>query len=105
MGEYWEIPKAWFNNFVNSALERYGKVYVIQPYNEQEKCAPACMNAGGHICECSCMGEHHGLGNDGSWFEVSDTFAAKWHGRHLASRLMTRKEKDRDGDIREWIKG
>lgn len=91
-GEYWEIPKTWFNNFVNGALQRYGKVYVIQPYNEQEKCAPACMNAVGHICQCSCMGAHHGMGNDGSWFEVSETFATRWHGRELACRLMHAKQ-------------
>jgi hypothetical protein len=90
---YWELPKKWFNNFVNGALDRYGQLYVIQPFREQEKCAPACMNASGHICECSCMGEHHGAGNDGSWFEVSDAFATRWHGRELACRFMSAKRK------------
>lgn len=84
----WEIPKRWFSDFVNDALETFGSVYVIQPYNEQEKCAPACMNAQGHECECSCMGANHGAGNDGSWFEVSETFATRWNGRELACRLM-----------------
>lgn len=103
MGEYWEIPKAWFTNFVNGCLERYGKVYVIQPYNEQEKCARACMTAERHECQCSCMGANHGAGFDGSWFEVSETFATRWKGRELACRLMTQKEKLRDGNIREWL--
>ncbi len=86
----WELPKIWFNDFVNRSLERYGKVYIIQPYREQEKCAPACQNAVGHECQCSCMGAHHGAGNDGTWFEVSDTFATRWDKRELACRLLTR---------------
>lgn len=92
-GQYWETPKAWFNDFVNRALEKFGKLYVVQPYNEQEKCAPACMSATGHECECSCMGANHGAGNDGSWFEVSDVFATRWNGRRLACRLMIAKSK------------
>lgn len=88
---YWELPKAWFNDFVERSLAKYGSVYIIQPYREQEKCAPACQNAVGHECECSCMGLYHGAGNDGSWFEVSDTFATRWHDRELACRLLTRR--------------
>ncbi|VFU17788.1 conserved protein of unknown function (plasmid) [Methylocella tundrae] len=87
--KYWELPKAWFNDFVERALAKYGKVYVIQPYREQEKCSPACQNAIGHECQCSCMGLNHGAGNDGSWFEVSDTFATRWGDEELACRLMT----------------
>jgi hypothetical protein len=87
--EYWELPKAWFNDFVDRALAKYRKVYIIQPYREQEKCSPACQNAIGHECQCSCMGLHHGAGNDGSWFEVSDTFATRWGDRELACRLLT----------------
>lgn len=52
---YWELPKAWFNDFVDRALERFGKVYIIQPYREQEICARACQEARGHECQCSCM--------------------------------------------------
>ncbi len=87
--QYWELPKSWFNDFINGALQRYGQVYIIQPFREQEKCSPACQNAVGHECQCSCMGEHHGAGNDGSWFEVSDTFATRWKRRELACRLLT----------------
>jgi hypothetical protein len=87
--KYWELPKAWFNDFVNRSLGRYGKVYIIQPYREQEKCAPACLNATGHECQCSCMGRYHGVGNDGSWFEVSETFATRWGDQKLACRLLT----------------
>lgn len=89
--KYWEIPKSWFNALVDRSLQRFGKIYVVQPYREQEKCAPACMNAHGHECQCSCMGANHGAGNDGSWFEVSETFATRWHSRELACRLMVAK--------------
>lgn len=85
---YWEIPKAWFNDFVERALRTFGQVYVIQPYREQEKCSPACFNAVGHECQCSCMGRNHGAGNDGSWFEISETFATRWGDQMLACRLM-----------------
>jgi hypothetical protein len=85
----WELPKAWFNDFVERALGSFGRVYVIQPYREEEKCSPACQNAHGHECECSCMGQYHGAGNDGTWFEVSETFATRWSDPQLACRLMT----------------
>lgn len=91
----WEIPKAWFNDFVERALAKYGKVYIIQPYREQEICSPACMNAAGHECQCSCMGANHGVGNDGSWFEISETFATRWGDEYLACRLMVAKSRRR----------
>ncbi|OLP45872.1 hypothetical protein [Rhizobium oryziradicis] len=90
---YWELPKNWFNDFVNRALERYGKLYVIQPCREQEKCAPACMNAEGHECQCSCMEANHGNRNSGSWSEVSETFATRWGEKEIACRLMVSKSK------------
>lgn len=86
---YWELPKAWFNEMVERSLERYGKIYIIQPYRQQEICAPACRNATGHECQCSCMGEHHGAGNDGSWFDVSDIFSVRWGKSEVACRLLT----------------
>lgn len=86
----WEIPQAWFNDFVNRSLEKYGKVYVVQPYREQEVCAPNCWKAEGHICQCSCMGANHGSGSSGGRFVVSDTFAVRWGSQHLACRLMTK---------------
>lgn len=86
---YWELPKSWFDDFVDRALARYGKVYIIQPFRAQEICSPACQNAKGHECQCSCMGAHHGAGNDGSWFDVSDTFSTRWGERELACRLLT----------------
>ena len=88
---FWEIPKAWFNDFVERGLKRFGRVWIIQPYRESEVCAPACMNAQGHECQCSCMGANHGAGNNGSWFEVSEAFAVRWNQEEWASRLLNAK--------------
>lgn len=88
-GSYWELPKAWFNDFVERALKRHGSVYIFQPYRELEKCAPACQNAVGHECQCSCMGANHGAGNDSSWFEASEAFSFRWGEQELACRLLT----------------
>lgn len=52
----WEIPTAWFDSVIKLALRRHQEVYVIQLYREHQKCAPACWNAEGFHCECSCMG-------------------------------------------------
>lgn len=73
----WEMPQAWFNDLVNRALDRYRRIYVVQPHHEQEVCAPACWNAIGHECQCSCMGANHGSGQSGGWFVASDTFAVR----------------------------
>jgi hypothetical protein len=89
--KYWEIPKAWFNDVVDRSLDRWESLYIIQPHRQQEKCAPACWNATGHECQCSCLGENHGSQNpEGRWFVVSDTFATRWHNKELACRLLTK---------------
>lgn len=90
-GRYWELPKAWFDDLVERALVRYGGVYIFQPFREQEKCSPACQNAIGHECQCSCMGANHGAGSDASWFEVSETFSFRWGPKELACRLLSRR--------------
>ncbi|MGR3436381.1 MAG: hypothetical protein ACU0CO_16070 [Shimia sp.] len=87
----WKLPVGWFNRFVDGALERYGRLYVVQPFREIEKCAPACRNATGHECQCSCMGANHGVGDGGGWFDVSETFSFRWGPRQAAIRLMTKK--------------
>jgi len=89
--KHWELPKSWFDDFVKRALQKYGKLYIIQSYRAQEKCSPSCQNAINHECQCSCMGRNHGAGNDGSWFEVSDAFSTRWGERELACRLMIAK--------------
>jgi hypothetical protein len=89
----WEIPKTWFNGFVDAALTRYAKLYVIQPYIETEICAPACRSAKHHECQCSCMGENHGSGDGTGWFDVTEAFAIRFGSKRLACRLMTKKVK------------
>lgn len=86
----WEIPKSWFNYIAERSLDRYQKLYIIQPYREQEKCTPSCWNAKGHICQCSCMGANHGMGRpDRNLIKISDTFKTTWCEQELACRLLT----------------
>lgn len=90
--KHWTVPRSWFNDLVNKSLERYSKIYVIQPYREQEKCAPACWNAKGHECNCSCMGENHGAqGENSDWLVISEAFATRWKAKEYACRLLTKK--------------
>lgn len=84
----WEIPKAWFSDLVERALEKYSRIYVIQPYREQEICARSCREAKSHECQCSCMGINHGQGEDGTWFDVGEAFSTRLGQRNLACRLM-----------------
>ena len=85
----WESPKSWFDDLIARSLRRFDRVYAIQPYREQEKCAPACWNAKGFECQCSCMGANHGSQSpSGKWLVISDTFAIQWHDRQLACRLI-----------------
>lgn len=87
--KHWEVPQAWFNDLVSRSLSRFGRLYIIQPYRAQEKCAPACWNAQGHECQCSCMGANHGSQSEGNgWYIVSDTFATRWNTVELACRLL-----------------
>lgn len=87
----WELPQAWFNKLVTRCLDRFGRVYIIQPYREQEKCAPACWAAEGEECQCSCMGVNHGASSPGGrWKIVSEAFATRWGERHLACRLLSK---------------
>jgi hypothetical protein len=89
----WELPHSWFSDLLSRSVSRFGKAYVIQPYNEQEKCAPACWNAVGDICECSCMGVYHGSGHPGGRWKVFDeAFATRWRGSRLACRLVGRRD-------------
>ncbi len=84
----WELPQSWFNDFVDRCLQRYKNVYVIQPLREQEKCSPACRNAVGHECQCSCMGANHGSGSHAGWFDISETFSVRWGAKSVACRLI-----------------
>jgi hypothetical protein len=80
----WELCDSWFNDLFEKSLGRFRQVWLIQPLNRTEKCAPACRNATGHDCECSCLGQHHGQGDDGTWFDVDETFSIRSLGREWA---------------------
>lgn len=87
-GKYWELPASRFNELVEMFLNRFGQVYILQPYREKEVCSPSCMNAKGFECQCSCFGANHGVGNDGRWFEVSEAFAVQYGPKKLGCRLL-----------------
>src|SRR4051812_2007853 len=59
---FWQFPKKWFNDFVERSLMRFTRVYTVQIFREQEICARSCMEAHGFECNCSCMGQNHGMG-------------------------------------------
>lgn len=87
--QYWTVPNAWFSELVERIVRRYGSAYVIQRHRRMRKCAPACWNAKGIECECSCQGANHGTGHPGGrWYIISDTLAVEWDGQELyASRI------------------
>lgn len=88
----WQVPHAWLDDVTRRLCQRYASVYVVQPYRERETCAPACWNAMGIECECSCLGANHGQGDQGkAWYIVSDTCAVHWGTRQYACRFLQQK--------------
>lgn len=88
----WETPQAWFESTIKLCLTRYKKCYVVQLHREKQICAPACWNATGIDCECSCMGDNHGHGRpSGRWYEIDETFAVSWGIQKYACRLIRAK--------------
>ena len=86
----WEIPQSWLKGAIDICLQRYGRVYVIQPHRSHEVCARACWEATGYECQCSCLGANHGSQDSGrSWREVSETFATRWGDEDIACRLIS----------------
>ncbi len=86
----WESPRSWFEDLIKRALSQFGCVYVIQSFKTQQKCAPACWNATGFDCECSCMGANHGSGDpSGRWYVISETLAVNWGEQQYSCRLVT----------------
>ncbi len=87
--KHWATPISWFDDLIQRSLIRYGRIYVIQLYKQQQKCAAACWNAKGFHCECSCLGANHGSGHPGGiWHEVSEKFAFQWGSLQYACRLI-----------------
>jgi hypothetical protein len=88
----WQVPRIWFEPIVKLCVDHYGKCYVVQLHREMQICAPACWNAQGFCCECSCMGEHHGSSHPlGRWYEIDETLAVSWGVQRYACRLIRAK--------------
>jgi hypothetical protein len=83
----WEMPRSRFNDIVLRGFYVYHAIYIIEEYREMIKCAPACWNAQGYECNCSCGGTNHGVGAELAHI-VSDTFAFEWGGKRLSCRLL-----------------
>jgi hypothetical protein len=84
----WELPPSRFNELIAMVLTRFGAIYILQPCREKEVCAPACWDAKGFECQCSCLGAHHGRGHGAGWFVVSETFAVRYGEEKLGCRLL-----------------
>jgi hypothetical protein len=90
---HWELPRLWFNDTIRRIVSRFGSCWLIQEVNRKQICAPACWNARGLDCQCSCMGANHGTGCPGGrWYEVSDALAVSRGERELSCRLIVRKK-------------
>ena len=90
--ECWDTPVAWLDDLVTRSLKKYGRIYIVQPVSKLQKCAPACWNAQGYECECSCMGINHGNGEPhGNWKEISESLAVTVGKREFSCRLVTPK--------------
>jgi hypothetical protein len=86
---HWAVPKSWLNALTRRLVDRFGACYLVQALRQRETCAPACWDAHGLECECSCMGEHHGEGHpDGRWYVVSETCAVGWGEKRLHYKLI-----------------
>jgi hypothetical protein len=94
--KHWRVPRSHFKELTRRLVERFRRAYIIQPYNEKEVCAPACWNASGLDCECSCLGQNHGNGQPGGrWYIISETCAIKWGSRGLKWNLIEIKRPER----------
>lgn len=69
----WLIARNHFTELVNALLERFGQVDVSVEFSVTQRCDINCRTAEGPDCDCSCMGEHHGGGMWGGWFQVGET--------------------------------
>lgn len=95
INKYWRVPKSHFKELSRRLVERFSRAYIIQHYREKEVCAPACWNAMGLDCECSCLGEKHGINQDGGrWYIVSETYAVRWGEERLRWNLIQLKKQE-----------
>ena len=83
----WRIPVSWLDWFIETAIEKNGACFVIREIKKREQCAPACWNAKGADCQCSCMGANHGQNEPGGkWHVLSDAYAVHFGPKTYAVR-------------------
>lgn len=88
-GKYWETPAAWYDRVLRLSMVRFGGAYTIRTVQKLAKCAPACWNALGPDCHCSCEGENHGKGTGGRrWNVINETLAVEWGRKELRCTLL-----------------
>jgi hypothetical protein len=91
----WQLPRGRFNEIVSLIVREYGRLYLIQAYRPLQKCAPACWDARGPLCVCSCLGANHGSGQELEHV-VSEIYAFERGERKLACRLLEKKGMEYD---------
>lgn len=75
----WVLPRSAVEDISRRLLSTFGQFYLVLPYRAQETCAPACWDAVGLDCTCSCLGANHGRGQPGGrWYVLSHTCAVQW---------------------------
>jgi hypothetical protein len=89
-GKYWSCPRTWYDRVLRLSMARFGAAYTIRPVQNMSKCAPACWDAKGPDCHCSCNGENHGRGIEAGrrWNVISETLAVEWGPERLCCTLL-----------------
>jgi hypothetical protein len=96
---HWVIPKAWVSELSQRLVALFRQCYLVQGLCKTEQCAPACWDAAGLECVCSCMGMNHGNGRpEGRWYEISETCAISWGAETLHYKLMAKQDKRDEAD-------
>ena len=85
----WIVPKCHLQFITKKLLDRFGCVILVQLHKEKEICAPACWNATGLECHCSCLGVNHGTGQlGGRWYILGDAYAVQWNNTMVSCQFL-----------------
>lgn len=77
----WLVARSALRSHAQRCIGEWGSCWIVQSYREKEVCAPACQNALGLECHCSCMGLYHGHeaeASSGKWHVVNEAFCVRW---------------------------
>lgn len=77
----WFVARSALRSHAQRCIAKWGGCWIVQSYREKEVCAPACQNAIGLECHCSCMGLYHGHeaeATSGKWHVVNEAFCVRW---------------------------